>query len=565
MQTDSGVIIGRCRLMPVLTGSGLLSRAIAGTLLAVVLALSTSNAQSQEWIYTVRPGDNLWDITEQYLSHMRYWRPLQALNGADDPEHMPPGMRLRIPIAWLKFRPAAARVVATYGKVEATIAQTGESVSLEPGKTVHTGDEVRTGPESNLTLQFGDGSLLLLQEDSHLVMESLREYGDTGLVETRVRLPDGRVETRVTPRGPSGPRYEIWTPAAVSAVRGTRYRVSAEDSNRNTSRTEVEQGTVQVSGQGKTQSVPAKFGVVAEVGAPPSKPVPLLPPVNVSKLPRVVDQVPIRFDLSPLRDASAYRVQIARDRTFETLLFDKVSSSPRIAGPDLPDGNYVLRVRGIDRRGLEGLDGYHAFTLDARPEPPLLLEPKPNALVYDKPPVFQWAEPENAADFHFELADTPDFAAPLMDRTGHSQTRLAPAQTLNPGTYYWRVATRDLSGEEGPFSDAQTFKLEPAPRVEAPVVEEGSIVLRWNGLPGARYQFQLASDRAFEQVLVDTTIAEPQVRIPYPPSGFHYLRIRTLGADGFAGDYGPVQRIEVPPKSYWPFVIFAILVAVLAL
>ncbi len=565
MQSNSEVIT--CPSLPASASerTRMIRRLLAGLIFACLAIPGVSSAGPGEWIYTVRVGDNLWDITERFLSDMRYWRPLQALNRVDDPEHMPPGMRLRVPIAWLKLRPAAAKVLAVQGKAEATDARTGNRVALERGMQVRNGDEVRTGPEGNLTLQFGDGSLLLLQEDSRLVMESLGEYGDTGVFETRIRLPDGRVETKVTPRGPSAPRYEIWTPAAVSAVRGTRYRMSAGDSNGSTSHIEVVDGAVRISGSGKTQSVPAKFGVVARIGSPPSRPVPLLPPVDVSKLPSTYDRVPIRFEAPPLRGATAYRIQIARDRTFETLVFDETASSPSIAGRDLPDGDYVLRERGIDRRGLEGLDGIHSFTLNARPEPPFLVEPKANALIYEWPTTFQWSRPEHAADFHFQLADEPSFGAPLIDRNRHTQTRLAADRMLDPGTYYWRVATRDRSGEEGPFSDAQTFKLEPPQKVEASSVEDGAMVLRWSGSPGARYQFQLASDHGFEQVLVNQTVSGPQVRVPNPPSGFLYLRIRTLDAGGFVGDYGPVQRIDVPPKSYWPFAIFAVLVAVLAL
>jgi hypothetical protein len=42
---------------------------------------------------------------------------------------------------------------------------------------------------------------------------------------------------------------------------------------------------------------------------------------------------------------------------------------------DLPDGDQHVRVRAIDARGLEGLNADRAFTLSARPEPPLLSQP----------------------------------------------------------------------------------------------------------------------------------------------------------------------------------------------
>ena len=93
-------------------------RSWAGLLLAMVLA--TTTAQAQEWLYTVRPGDNIWNIATDYLANMNHWPKLQALNGIADPERLPPGTKLRIPIAWLKTRPTVARIVSVHGKVEAT-------------------------------------------------------------------------------------------------------------------------------------------------------------------------------------------------------------------------------------------------------------------------------------------------------------------------------------------------------------------------------------------------------------------------------------------------------------
>ena len=39
-------------------------------------------AQAQEWLYTVRPGDNIWNITADYLSSMSYWPKLQKRSTA---------------------------------------------------------------------------------------------------------------------------------------------------------------------------------------------------------------------------------------------------------------------------------------------------------------------------------------------------------------------------------------------------------------------------------------------------------------------------------------------------
>ena len=57
----------------------------------------------------------------------------------------------------------------------------------------------------------------------------------------------------------------------------------------------------------------------------------------------------MRFSFLELSGAAGYRTQIAADTRFETLLFDGYPSSHKCAVPALPDGDYVVRVRGSTR------------------------------------------------------------------------------------------------------------------------------------------------------------------------------------------------------------------------
>ncbi len=535
------------------------------TVLIALLLLTQApvSAWAQYWIYTVRPGDTIWDVTEEYLADIRYWRKLQALNQVQYPERLPPGDRLRIPIAWLKLQPALVRVVESRGDVEVTSATAGRRVPIRPGLELGAGDAVHTGPTGSVTLEFGDQSRLSVQSNSYLVLDTVSAYGSSGMLDTRLRLQQGRVDSRIVRRQGLESHYEIWTPAAVSAVRGTRYRVSAADRR---TRTEVIEGLVSVAGESKTRWAPALFGVLAEQGKPPAAPVRLLPAPAVDGLPQRVERVPLRCGFTALRGATAYRVQIAPTGEFKILLFDATLAMPQIIGPDLPDGNYVLRLRGIDAHGLEGNDAYHRFTVKARPEPPFLLEPRPHAMVLDRPPTFRWSSPPGAGGYHFQLADNLRFDRLLVDSVDHPQTSLTPPGPLPPGWYYWRVATLTVAGEQGPFSDPQSWQLQPAARAGAPDLTDDSVTFRWSaGLSGQRYQFQLASDPEFAGPLVSMRVAEPQATLSYPPSGVYYLRIKTLEKDGREGPFGPAQRVSIPPRSYWPYAVFTLLIVVLAL
>lgn len=523
---------------------------------------------AQDWIYTVRPGDTIWTLSGKYLKHQGYWRRLQAHNRVTEPDRLQPGSRLRFPVSWLRIQPAAVRVVDIRGEVEGTAPDTGQAFTPAPGQALGSGMRLRTGAGASITLEFADGSRLLLQERSDLTLDTLSAYGDTGMVDTRLRLQRGRTSSQVVPAPGPGTRFIIDTPAAVSTVRGTDFRVAAEPAE-SVSRTEVLQGRVGVRGGRAGVLVPAGFGSVAQRGRTPTAPARLLPPPDTSALPPVLERSPLPLRWTPLEGAVRYRVQIAPDRSFASLLFDAVSERPRIEGPDLPDGDYVLRLRGIDGRGLEGEDGYHRFTLNARPEPPFIIAPQDGTTVREATPRFQWAGSDTAASYRLQIAAGADFAAALLDLADLDDTSLRPELAMEPGVYHWRVAMRTGDGGQGPFSDPQRFELKPAPaspELEEPAVAEDTMTFRWRaGLPGQRYRFQLAQRADFEAPLVDRHTAEPSVTIPRPEAGAWYLRIQTIDDDGYAGPFGPAQRISVPVQTYWGIIGAALVMLLLVL
>lgn len=343
--------------------------------------LVTAAAHSEEWLYTVRPGDNLWTVSTDYLIRTDYWPRLQALNGVADPARLPPGMKLRIPVPWLKRLPAKARVLSAQGQVNAAIATTGQTVPVNAGLLLQTGDTLLTGSDSTASLEFRDGSRVLLQADSELRMDVLSAYGPTRLADTRIRLQQGRVESQITSRTGAGPRYEISTPAATSAVRGTRYRIGMDPASA-TARTEVLEGAVAFRGGQTTRTVNRGFGTLAETGRAPLPPSLLLPPPKLAESPPVVMRLPVQLGFFPLKGAVAYRAQIVPADPFKALLLDSVlpalESENRGAaevltlllspvGSALPAGDYVARIRGIDDRGLEGRDAQYRFRFHALP------------------------------------------------------------------------------------------------------------------------------------------------------------------------------------------------------
>lgn len=218
--------MGSCSCAPALPGqhsvtvgrsSSFILRLLGALLCA--LCLLPAAAGAQDWNYRVRPGDTLWDLGGVYLKANVPWQQLQQHNRIDNPYRLPPGQLLRFPIGWLRVEPVPARVLAVRGKVELIAADGSANRPLRAGEQLHIGDSVQTLADASATLEFADASRLQLREYSRLRLDQLSRYGRTGMVDTRVRLQQGRASNRVTPaRGPAS-RYIIDAPTATSRDR----------------------------------------------------------------------------------------------------------------------------------------------------------------------------------------------------------------------------------------------------------------------------------------------------------------------------------------------------------
>lgn len=524
---------------------------------ALLASAALRGVNAEDWVYTVRPGDNLWNLSARHLTAIAYWKRLQAINHIIDPLTIPPGTKLRIPVPWLKKFPMLARVAATVGKVEVFDEDTGRSSPATAGSYLVLGDAVRTDKDSNTTLEFVDGSRLLLQSDSYLKLHHLGVYGSTGMTDTRLNLERGRLETQVTPEAGPASRFEISTPAAVTSVRGTDYRIGTAPAATE-SRAEVLSGGVDVRSAGVSRLVPGGYGTVAANDRPPLPPVELLPPPDVSALPASFDRVPIQLALPGLPGAEAYRLQISAAGEGARLLFDRHYRSTSLRGPDLADGEYRLRVRAIDGRGLEGANAEHRFVLNARPEPPFPIEPKPQAAVPVDAPVFAWSKKETIGRYHFQIAREPAFLRPVVDRSNISDSRWPADRTLPLGRFFWRVASVDIREGEGPYSDPQEFRrVMPAPEIGEPDIGDDKLVVRWRaGLPGQSYHVQWAATPDCTTPLKDVRTADPFLEIERPDPGEYFIRVQTIEQDGFIGPFGAPQAIDVPnPDLYWWFLV----------
>ena len=521
-------------------GAGALSAtALACVLLSRAAFAAEPPAEASHLVTTAR-GDTLIGLGKRYLADPTRWPELASANALRNPNRIATGASLRIPLRLMRTDIVPATVQSVVGEVRG-----GALGPLQAGQAVAEGAEISTGPDGHVTIRLVDGTLLRLRPDSRVRVRESRRFTDADAVQSGARLEQGRVEVQAAPAPKGRPGFRIDTPQGVLGVRGTEFRV-ASDPGEKLTRGEVLGGVVAFEGGSGVEQVAAGYGSVIGATGQVTAPVRLLARPDTAALPVLQERLLMRFALAPLQGAAAWRGQIARDAAFDNVVADLTSATPELRFAELPDGEYLLRIRAIDAQGLEGLDADHRFVLKARPEAPLPSAPAPRAVLFGDRVEFSWAANDAAKDYRLRLAASADFKVALHE-LNDLPTLTAGISGLPPGTYYWQLASRRADGDRGPWSAVRSFELRPLPPApKAPTVGDRSISFAWEALPGQTFDFQVARDSAFANLVFERRLDRPGIELPLPGSGRFYVRLRALDADGFVGPYSTAQYVEVP-------------------
>jgi hypothetical protein len=422
-----------------------------------VTAAEVKQPSQPEWRYSVRPGDNLILFSKQHLINPDDWPVLQKLNQIKNPQRLRSGQILRVPLHLVKQLPAAAEVALTSG--QAGILNADKSIApVTAGQQLTAGTELVTGQRSKLNIKFADGSIVSMQPNSTLKLDTLSIYSGGGMVDTTLRLQQGKLETEANPKHVQGNKMQIITPTAVAAVRGTKFRVSTSDV---AITQETLEGKVALIAAGAEVAVDKGFGSLSEGGAPPLPPIVLLPAPAADKLPIKLEAIPAIFSMPAQAGAVAWLGKVSTESTFNSIAAEGISQGTQLSFSDLPDGKYFLKVRAKDDKGLEGYDAMHEFNLNARPFAPKTTAPAQNAIVREPNPELTWTNIEQANEYLLELARDADFKQ-LLDSRRVATPIYKIEKNLEPGQYFWRLASVD-GADQGPYMEGSSFSYKAKP------------------------------------------------------------------------------------------------------
>ena len=388
------------------------------------MAQVAATASDDRMTYRVATQDTLFGLAQRYLIGPRAAAEVQRINRIRDPRRIPVGTILAIPRRLLRFEPVVLRVATFSGPVSLA-----GGASPERGQVLGEGMEIGTGANGFVTLAGADGSRVSLPSNSRVRVKESRRYLINRAASIELEVLRGRAEVSAAKQGPQG-QFRLRSPVAVSAVRGTVFRVGyAED--RATGTTEVIEGLVGVATPRAGLDLPAGFGAAARGDGEVAKES-LLPAPEAPGAGRVQTDPEVTFALSPVAGAAGYRVQIARDAGFVEVIAESSGAAPQARFAGIGNGRLFMRANAMAPSGIEGLGQTFAFRRQQ-------VGVKAEAGAVADGFRFTWlAESEGQSLYRFQLFPAAEGEPPLVDEPALREPGLT-LTALRPGAYRWRV------------------------------------------------------------------------------------------------------------------------------
>jgi hypothetical protein len=417
------------------------------------------NNREVTWSYTVLYKDSFERIYQKYLNRRANIPALAKYNHLALSKKLQPGQVIVIPVEMLKKIPTMAQVLLVYGDVVVD-ASGKDKHKVNKGDLLAQGDTLETGKNSLAKLVFADGSNIDIQPNSSLTIQASFKYAGKETFVTRLKLVKGRTEVAANPEHVLGNTLQIETPSAIAAVRGTQFRVAADD---RIALQETLEGQVAFSASGQEVLLAKGYGSIAEKDKAPLPPIALPDAPDVSALPKLIESKNVELSMIAQPAVVAWVVQLALDADFTQILNEQTSQSGKITFSDLADGQYFLKLRAQDEHGLQSRDATHAFSVKVKaPEPPPvpepvmeLFEPADRAVIPLAPTDFSWTAMSDANGYLVQIARDVNFENKIFEHQV-SFNKLTIRQSFGKGEYYWRVLMLN-DGKVGKYSEIRKF------------------------------------------------------------------------------------------------------------
>lgn len=438
-------------------------------------------------------------------------------------------------------QPEPARASAVSGDVSHISGATGRKLPLTENTPIRVGDEVLSG-NGSAAITLADGSKLRLSPDSRLMFNRLDRYSNSKAPNTRLRLQKGAVHTRVQPITEEGGRFEIATPSAVAAVRGTAFAMQTSD---NGSSVQVTEGVVDFGPPGKARQIPAGYGAVLSTDSNEGLRIGQLPPApTISPMPDVLTSLPAALDWQYQWQAR-YRLDIFEEGTGTWVRSREVSDKDYHLS-DLNNGRYEIHLAALNSQGIAGMPDTATVEVSIQARKPVLVAPPDGGSVNDDKPQFRWQLTGNNEVARVEIAETDSFNELVATSAWAPEGRAQPSRALSPGQYYWRVVS-EAGGNTVATSDTRKLVINgtlPPVKIISINYLDNQVRIYWEKVDTATgYRLQLAEEPGFRNIIKEADIDDTTAALRLIPGRRYFVRVKALSDGPLASRWGPGREL----------------------
>ena len=397
------------------------------------------NEQQNAIPYIIKPGDTLIALTNKYVRPEISYRLIQKYNGINNEKRLRVGSKLFLPRQYLRFNRSNAEILSLRGNIIIKDDTSEAARQYKVGDIISEGAVINTGRSSFMSLALEDGSQVSLPSNSNVRLRRMRRYILERAIDYDFDISKGGSRTKVAPLRGSNDRFQVRTPKAISAVRGTEFQMRVDDSTDNAI-AEVVEGSLNVSNTiTKTDGLlPTGNGLaVTKTGGEIKEK--LLPAPKLIEATKTQKDDILNFQIKPQAGAGKYRLSFASDASFIEQFEDKIVDGTELNLTSIDNGRYYIRASAISPNGIEGL--YSTYTFKRR-----LNSISADSAAGDEGFVFKWsAMGEGNRSFHFQLFSSDGDSKPLdktalVDEAGLSQNNIVISE-IPSGQYVWRLGT----------------------------------------------------------------------------------------------------------------------------
>jgi len=169
------------------------------------------------------------------------------------------------------------------------------------------------------------------------------------------------------------------------------------------------------------------------------------------------------LDWGNVSDAASYGLEIDNNSDFMTPEIEELLQTSSFT-PSIPlaDGAWYWRVTALDECfHTSDASSTWSFLIDTQgPQPPDLQSPPDgDECVSEDMPEFDWSDVSGVVAYKIQVNNYPDFTDPGIDTTVENST-FTPSTPLVNDMYYWRVRSKDGTGNWGSWSSSWNFTID---------------------------------------------------------------------------------------------------------